>query len=102
MMVNAASGQIAIYHGFQGPNFATASACASSQHALGMALDSISSGLCDVVLAGGSEAVAVADARASLDLITGIYASAQTGQPQPLPIPPDHPLYAGWQPPEHR
>ena len=56
MMINAASGQLAIYHGFQGPNFATVSACASAQHALGFALDQIGYGACDVVLAGGSEA----------------------------------------------
>ena len=56
MMMNAASGQIAIQHGFKGFNFATVSACASSQHALGVALDSIVSGHCDAVLAGGSEA----------------------------------------------
>lgn len=56
MMVNAASGQIAIRHGYQGPNFATASACASAQHALGLAYELISTGSCDVFLAGGSEA----------------------------------------------
>ncbi len=56
MMVNAASGNIAIAHGFQGPNLATVSACASSQHALGMALDLVARSICDVVLAGGTEA----------------------------------------------
>lgn len=56
MMMNAGSGQIAIQHGFQGSNFATVSACASSQHALGVALGTIVSGRCDAVLSGGSEA----------------------------------------------
>ncbi len=56
MMVNASSGQIAIQHGFRGSNFSTVSACASSQHALGVALGSIVSGRCDAVLSGGSEA----------------------------------------------
>ena len=56
IMMNAASGQLAIRYGFQGPNYATASACASSQHALGLALDSIALGATDVVLTGGSEA----------------------------------------------
>ena len=55
IMMNAASGQIAIRFGFQGPNYATASACASSQHALGLALESIATGATDVVLTGGSE-----------------------------------------------
>ena len=56
MMVNAGAGQIAIQHGFKGSNFSTVSACASSQHALGVALGSIVSGRCDAVLSGGSEA----------------------------------------------
>jgi 3-oxoacyl-[acyl-carrier-protein] synthase II len=56
IMMNAASGQVAIRYGFQGPNYATASACASSQHALGLALDSIALGATDVVITGGSEA----------------------------------------------
>lgn len=55
MMVNAASGQIAIAHGYQGPNFSTSSACASSQHALGVSLDLIRRGACDVMIVGGSE-----------------------------------------------
>ncbi|MDE0960253.1 MAG: beta-ketoacyl-ACP synthase II [Planctomycetota bacterium] len=56
MMMNAASGHIAIQHGLKGSNFATVSACASSQHALGVALGTIRAGRCDAVLAGGSEA----------------------------------------------
>jgi predicted dehydrogenase len=42
--------------------------------------------------------VTLADARASLELITAIYHSARTRQAVELPIPADHPLYAGWQP----
>ena len=53
MMCNAASGHIAILHGFQGPNFTTVSACASAQHALGAAFDNIVSGRCDAVVTGG-------------------------------------------------
>ena len=56
MMCNAPSGHIAILHGFQGPNFATVSACASAQHAMGMAFDNIVYGRCDAVVTGGSEA----------------------------------------------
>ncbi|MBL8842373.1 MAG: beta-ketoacyl-ACP synthase II [Planctomycetes bacterium] len=56
MMMNAAAGQISIYHGFEGPNFATASACASASHAIGMALRTIQYDEADVVVAGGSEA----------------------------------------------
>jgi predicted dehydrogenase len=42
--------------------------------------------------------VTLADARASLELITAIYHSAQTGQAVDLPIGRDHPRYAGWRP----
>ncbi len=56
MMINASAGQIAIELGLQGPNFSTSSACASSQHAFGCALDLIRDGRCDVVVTGGSEA----------------------------------------------
>ncbi|MEQ8764114.1 MAG: beta-ketoacyl-ACP synthase II [Planctomycetota bacterium] len=56
MMVNSMSGQIAIRHGYQGPNFATASACASAGHALGMALRTIQYNDADVMIAGGAEA----------------------------------------------
>jgi 3-oxoacyl-[acyl-carrier-protein] synthase II len=54
--MNAAAGQISIYHGFEGPNFATASACASASHAIGMALRQIQYDEADVIVAGGSEA----------------------------------------------
>ena len=42
--------------------------------------------------------VTLADARASLELITAMYHSAQTGLPVDLPIGPDHPKYASWVP----
>lgn len=40
----------------------------------------------------------LADARASLELITAMYASARSGEAVTLPLPADHPLYAGWLP----
>jgi predicted dehydrogenase len=42
--------------------------------------------------------VTVQDARASLELITAIYHSAETGEPVTLPITKDHPKYTGWTP----
>jgi predicted dehydrogenase len=42
--------------------------------------------------------VTLADARASLELITAIYHAAQTGQAVLLPIGHDHPKYGGWRP----
>ena len=59
MMINASAGQIAILHGFQGPNFSTVSACASTQHALGIGYDLVANGSADVILSGGSEAAII-------------------------------------------
>jgi predicted dehydrogenase len=42
--------------------------------------------------------VTLADARASLELITAIYHSAQTGQAVELPLGSDHSKYASWRP----
>ena len=47
---------------------------------------------------GAPTPVTLADARASLELITAIYYSAESGRPQTLPIAPDHPRYASWVP----
>lgn len=52
---NMAAGQLAIDLGARGINFVTGSACASGATALGVARDLVRSGVCDVVLAGGSE-----------------------------------------------
>lgn len=56
MMINASSGEVAIRHGLKGPNFCVSSACASGNHALGLAMQMIRYGMADAVLAGGSEA----------------------------------------------
>ncbi len=54
---NTAAGYMANEFGFHGPNFTVNSACASSNHALGIAAMMIKLGLADAMLAGGSEAV---------------------------------------------
>jgi 3-oxoacyl-[acyl-carrier-protein] synthase II len=59
MMLNAASGHVAIHFGILGPNFGTASACASANHAIGMAFRIIQYGDADVMITGGSEAAVV-------------------------------------------
>lgn len=56
LMPNAASGLISIRLGIWGPTFATASACASSADAIGMAYEMIKSGRVKAIVAGGSEA----------------------------------------------
>jgi predicted dehydrogenase len=40
--------------------------------------------------------VTLEDARRSIELLTAMYHSAETGQPVELPITPDHPKYGGW------
>lgn len=55
MMINALAGQISIRHGLKGPNYITASACASSSHAAGLALHTIRHGLADIIVTGGAE-----------------------------------------------
>ena len=56
LMVNAASGQVSIYWGLQGPNSAIATACASAANAIGEAFKIIRYGEADVMVTGGSEA----------------------------------------------
>ena len=52
----------------------------------------------DCIVNGAPTPVTLADARASLELITAIYHSAESGLPQTLPITADHPRYASWVP----
>jgi 3-oxoacyl-[acyl-carrier-protein] synthase II len=54
-----ASGIISMYHNLRGPNFATCSACATANHALGEAWRTIKMGDASVMLAGGAEATVV-------------------------------------------
>lgn len=57
VITNLASGQISMLYGFKGPNYCVTSACASGAHAIGEAAEFIRSGRCDVMVAGGAEAV---------------------------------------------
>jgi 3-oxoacyl-[acyl-carrier-protein] synthase II len=56
LMVNAASGQVSIRWGLQGPCSAVATACASAANAIGDAYRLIQSDHADVMVTGGSEA----------------------------------------------
>ena len=56
VMPNAPASQISLEFGLRGPVFAVASACASSNHALGQALMMLQAGAADAAVAGGSEA----------------------------------------------
>jgi len=55
-IADMAAGMISMRYGSRGPNYATVSACASSAHAVGLALRSIRNGEADVMFAGGTEA----------------------------------------------
>src|SRR5690349_20141465 len=55
-MPNAAAALISMRYGVQGPNYCTVSACASSAHSVGEALELIRSDRADVMIAGGAEA----------------------------------------------
>ncbi len=56
LMMNAAPGHISMRYGLRGPNFSTASACASANHAIGTALRTIQYGDADLIITGGTEA----------------------------------------------
>ncbi|QDQ09657.1 beta-ketoacyl-[acyl-carrier-protein] synthase family protein [Streptomyces spectabilis] len=56
LAVNMAAGYIAIETGARGPNFVTATACASGATAIGQARELLRGGRCDVVITGGTEA----------------------------------------------
>jgi len=62
LIVNEASGMVAIIHGLKGPNFCVATACASGSHAIGEAYRTILYGDADLMLTGGTESCVVATA----------------------------------------
>lgn len=58
IMVSGAVSAVAMQFGIHGPVFATSSACASSAHAIIQGAGLIHTGLADVAVVGGSEAIA--------------------------------------------
>ncbi|HCX21832.1 MAG: beta-ketoacyl-[acyl-carrier-protein] synthase II [Flammeovirgaceae bacterium] len=56
MILDITPGLISIKYGFRGPNFATVSACASSNNALSDAFNYIRLGKANAIITGGSEA----------------------------------------------
>ena len=55
-LINLASGQISIKHGFKGINLGVVSACATGSHSIGEAAKMIAQGDLDIAVCGGSEA----------------------------------------------
>jgi 3-oxoacyl-[acyl-carrier-protein] synthase II len=56
LIIDIAAGQLSMKYGFRGPNFATVSACATSNNAIIDAFNYIRLGKADVFITGGSEA----------------------------------------------
>ena len=57
LMHNAPASHLSIRHGLSGPVLAVSSACASANHAMGLAFQQIRMGAADVMLTGGAEAM---------------------------------------------
>jgi 3-oxoacyl-[acyl-carrier-protein] synthase II len=54
-IINMVAGQLSITTGIKGPNFSAVSACATSNHNIGMAMRLIQYGDADAMIAGGAE-----------------------------------------------
>lgn len=57
LMNNAAASHVSMAYNLKGPSFTVATACASSNHAMGQAFQMIRTGMCDVMVTGGSESM---------------------------------------------
>jgi nodulation protein E len=57
LMNNAAASHVSMEYGLNGPTFTVATACASSNHAMGQAFWMVRSGLAPVMITGGSESM---------------------------------------------
>jgi nodulation protein E len=72
VMVSGAASAVAMQFGVHGPVFATSSACASSAHAIIQGAILIQSGLADVAVVGGSEAIATPGSMAGWQAIQAL------------------------------
>lgn len=57
LMANAPVSQVSMKFGLKGPAWSVATACASSNHAIGQAFQLVRSGACDAAVTGGTESV---------------------------------------------
>lgn len=57
LMNNAAASHVSMEFNLRGPSFTVATACASSNHAMGLAFQMVRSGMAPAMLTGGSEAM---------------------------------------------
>ena len=75
MMANAAAASVSMRFGWQGPCEATVTACAAGTHSIGNAARLIQLGICDAVLAGGSESAMTPTAMAGFGNMTALSTS---------------------------
>lgn len=80
MISDIAAGQISIMYGFRGPNYSTASACASSTNALIDAFNYIRLGKANAIVAGGAEAAICACGVGGFNALTAL--STRNDEPQ--------------------
>lgn len=57
LMTNAATSHVSIEFNLQGPSLTVSTACASSNHAIGLAFQMVRSGMARTMIAGGSESM---------------------------------------------
>ena len=57
LMTNAAASHLSMAHNIKGPSLTVSTACASSNHAIGLAFHMVRSGMAHVMLAGGGDAM---------------------------------------------
>lgn len=85
LMSNGAAGMIGIDHGFKGPAFSVASACASGQDGIGMAWMMLQNGIIDVAIAGAGEATITPVGIASFDRVAAM-SRRKPGEGAPSPF----------------
>ncbi len=56
---NIAAGYLSMMYGFRGPNLSTQTACATSNHAIAIAMMIIKAGMADTMFAGGAEGTVI-------------------------------------------
>ncbi len=80
MISDIAAGQISMMYGFRGPNYSTASACASSTNALIDAFNYIRLGKADIIVTGGAEAAITPGGVGGFNALTAL--STRNDEPQ--------------------
>nr|WP_312576514.1 beta-ketoacyl-ACP synthase II [Sedimentibacter sp.] len=80
MLPNIASGIVAIKYKAKGINFCPVTACASGSNAIGEAYKRVQDGICDVMLAGGTEAAITRASIAGFTSLTALSTSTDVNR----------------------